>query len=120
MMPSDGIQHVRFDQINEREAGANVIGELNYGPKESRARICGVSSTRNPRPQCRRRYQEVTRSFCEAVGGLLFGRILIEFLLLQSHVTDYALGFYESQVDFVAGEKLWVVLFRLEQRSCGC
>ena len=38
MMSSNCIQHMRFDQIDEREAGANVIRELNYGPKESRAR----------------------------------------------------------------------------------
>src|SRR5258708_24366832 len=98
MMPADGIQRVRFNQISEREAGANVIGELNYGPKESRARIGRIFSTRNPGSQCRRRYQKITRSFAEAVGGLLFGRLLFELLFVQSHVTDYALGVYRSPV----------------------
>ena len=99
MMPSDSIQNVRFDQINERKAGANVIGELNDGPKESRARIGGIFSACNPRSQCRRRYQKIARSFCEAVGGLLFGRFPVDLLFLQSHVTDYALGVCHSQVD---------------------
>lgn len=33
MMSSDCIQHVRFNQIDERKAGANVVRELNDRPK---------------------------------------------------------------------------------------
>ena len=115
-MPSDGIQDVRFDQINERETGANVIRELNQGPKEFRTRIGRIFSTRNPGAQCRRRYRKITRGFCKAVGGLLFGGVLIEFLFLQSHVTDYALGFYHSQVDFFAGKMARPLVFEAEKR----
>src|SRR5688572_4117079 len=86
MMPSDGIQDMRFDKIYERQARAKVAGELNNWPKEFWTRIGRVSSYRNPRSQCRRRHQTVPRSFCEAIGGLLFGYILIEFLFLRSHV----------------------------------
>ena len=98
MMPSDSIQHVRLDQINEREADANIIGELNYGPKESRARIRGIFSPCNPGPQCCGRYQKIARSFCDAVGGLFLGRFPVDLLFLRSHATDYALGVYHSQV----------------------
>jgi hypothetical protein len=33
MMSSDCIQHMRFDQIDERETGTNVVRELNDRPK---------------------------------------------------------------------------------------
>ena len=33
MMPSDGIQYVRFDKIYERQARAKVAGDLNNRPK---------------------------------------------------------------------------------------
>jgi hypothetical protein len=79
MMPSDGIQDMRFDKVYERQARAKVAGELNYRPREFWTRIGRVSSSRNPRSQCRRRYQRVPRSFCEAIAGLLFGDIRIEF-----------------------------------------
>jgi hypothetical protein len=72
---------VRFDQINERQAGANILGDLNDGPEEFSAQIGRVFPPRNPRSQCRRRYQKITRSFCEAVGGLLFGKFLSNFCL---------------------------------------
>ena len=87
MMSSDRIQHMRFDQIDERKAGANVVRELNDRPKKSRSRLGGILTTRNPRSQRRAWDRQVSRSFCQAIGGLLFGRFVLEFLFLQSHVT---------------------------------
>ena len=37
MMSSDCIQHVCFNQIDERKAGANVVRELNDRLKKSRS-----------------------------------------------------------------------------------
>jgi len=48
VMSSNGIQNVRFDKINKREAGAGVIRKFNYGPEEFRPRTGGILSSRNP------------------------------------------------------------------------
>jgi hypothetical protein len=39
MMPSDGIQDMRFDKVYERQARAKLAGELNNGSKEFWTRI---------------------------------------------------------------------------------
>lgn len=33
---SDGVQRVCFNQIYKGKAGTNVVGQLDYGPKESK------------------------------------------------------------------------------------
>ena len=98
MMPSDGIQHVGFDQIDKRQPAPDIIGKLNDGSKEFNTRNGGIPATGDPGSQCRGGYRQITRCFRNAVGGLRFEKVLIEFLFLRSHVTDYALGVRYSQV----------------------
>src|SRR4030095_2457437 len=123
MMPPDGIQHVCFDQIHERQAGADVIRDLNDGSEESWARIRGILSTRNPRSQRRRRNQKIARSFGEAVRSLFFGRFLFELPFFQLHASDYALGVFHSQVSVLILElnhhRVWGTPPSDADQNCG-
>ena len=55
MMPSNRVQYVRFDQIDERKTGARVVGQLNDGPKKLGTGTGRILSTGDPRPQRRSR-----------------------------------------------------------------